>query len=672
MAGPEGKIFRSRPARPLQSGRSGGQGTSPACTRCVHSSSDTTASPATRGPAIEGDAPSATTIIFCASLAAGLAELLARVLLKSVASSFDNSFYLNPQAIWMGGLANLPLFALLGLGAWGVARVARQPAPWRWVLLVVAFLGAFELALVSRRLHMAAQAIVAAGVATMVLRFADASPARLARLLRRATVLLAAMAGLGGIAWNIGRFVKEQRAVAALAVAPDAAPNVLLLILDTVRASDLSVYGYARRTTPFLERFAADAIRYDRAISTAPWTLPSHASIFTGRYPSELRVGFDEPLEHDAPTLAEKLGAVGYRTGGFVANTVYGSWLHGLDHGFQRYRDYPMSVSELFGASTLNRLLMRVWNSATHSYLEAGVKDAPVITSEFTRWLDGVPQGQPWFAFLNYFDAHMPYDPPAPYDLMFSERPPRIRSVYGSSRHQQDPADVRGLRDAYDGAIAYLDSQLQLLFRELEVRGELDNTVVIVTADHGEAFGEHGFVDHGASLYLPEVHVPLLVRLPGKAMRGCVIRDWVSLRDVAATIGELTPVGGGAFPGSSLLAGCRGPGTSTPSDSAAGQLAGATGSPALSLIRARRHLSPWYPAASGDIRGLMEGRFSILEYEGGRFELFDVEDDPGQQHDLATASGHAADRARMVQALQSRFAPFSRARMESASGARNE
>lgn len=618
---------------------------------------DPTASRSGRGLLHDTEVPAAAAIVFSAALAAGLGELSVRVLLRHVASTFDNSFYLNPQAIWMGGLANLPLFAVFGWAAFTLARWRGHPAPWRWVLGAVVWLGAFEIALVSRRLHLVAQCIAAAGIAAVALRAADKSPARIDRVARRATVVLALVSALGGIVWNVQRAMRERRAVAALPATPDGAPNVLLLILDTVRASHLSVYGYARPTTPGLERFATDAVRFDRAIATAPWTLPSHASIFTGRYPFELRVGYDEPLEHDAPTLAEKLSAVGYRTGGFVANTVYGSYLHGLDHGFQRYRDYPMSVTELFGASTLNRLLMRIWNLATRSYVEAGVKDAPVVSGEFTSWLDGIPRGHPWFAFLNLFDAHMPYDPPAPYDLMFATRPPRVRSVYAESRHQRDSSDVQGLRDAYDGAIAYVDAELQRLFGDLEARGQLDNTVVIVTADHGEAFGEHGFLNHGASLYLPEVHVPLIVRLPGKAMRGCVVSDWVSLRDIAATISELTPLGRGTFPGSSLLARCRPGRNSTVADSGAVADGGTAGSPALSLVKARRHLKPWYPAARGDIRALMAGRFTFLEHEDGRIELFDVDADPGQQHDLSGLASAAADRARLEGALRNHFAP---------------
>lgn len=585
-------------------------------------------------------APSAAAIVFCASLAGGIGELALRTVLRSVAPRFDNSFYLNPEAIWMGGLANLPLFAVVAAVARGMARMLGRPRPWVWVLGAMAWLAALEWVLISRRIHLAAQVIAAAGVATIVVRAAAAMPHRMRALTRAGSVVLALVAGGGALFlhWRVGS--RERRAVASLPAAPAGAPNVLLLILDTVRASELSVYGYGRRTTPVLEQLAARGMRFDRAIATAPWTLPSHASMFTGRYPFELTVGYDVPLSDEYPTVAGVLARAGYRTGGFVANTVYGSYLHGLHRGFQRYRDYPLSVTEVLGASTLNRLLFKVWNVATHDYAEPGVKDADRINAEFLGWLDGVGTARPWFAFLNYFDGHMAYDPPAPYDRKFLDREPPTRSIYGEARRQRSPEEVRGLQDAYDGAIAYLDAQLGVLFEELERRGQLQRTVVIVTADHGEAFAEHGFLDHGASLYLSELHVPLIVRLPGDEGRGCVVKEWVTLRDLAATIAGLTPVQPGSFPGTSLLHHCR-PGGAPP-----------TSSPVLSSIDARTHLPAWYPASTGGMRSLHDGPFAYIERDGGAVELYDVDHDPRQQQNLASDPRYAEARDRMARALR--------------------
>jgi arylsulfatase A-like enzyme len=601
------------------------------------------ASPSGHG---SGAPPSVAALVFCASLAGGLGELALRTVLRSIAPRFDNSFYLNPEAIWMGGLANLPLFALVGAAAWWTARILDRPRPWVWALGAVSWLAAMEWALISRRIHLAAQVIAAAGVATIVVRAAAAMPHRIRSLARAGSVLLALIAAGGALAlhWRTDRLERAQ--VAALPDAPANAPNVLLLILDTVRASELSVYGYGRRTTPVLEQLAARGMRFDRAIATAPWTLPSHASMFTGRYPFELTVGYDVPLTDEAPTLAGVLGAAGYRTGGFVANTVYGSYLHGLNRGFQRYRDYPLSVSEVLGASTLNRVLFKVWNAARHDYAEPGVKDADRINGEFLGWLDGVEARRPWFAFLNYFDGHMAYDPPAPYDRTFLDREPPTRSIYGETRRQRSADEVRGLQDAYDGAIAFLDAQLGELFAELERRGQLHRTAIIVTADHGEAFAEHGFLDHGASLYLPELHVPLIVRLPGDEGRGCVVKEWVTLRDLAATIADIVPLEGGRFPGTSLLRHCRA-GAPVGGAAPAGEA-----SPVISSIDARTHLPAWYPAASGAMRSLHSGAFAYIEREAGAAELYDVDQDPRQQVNLARDPRYAEDRERLARALQ--------------------
>lgn len=615
-------------------------------------------SPGPSGPGAKDAAPpSVAALVFCASLVGGLGELALRTVLRSIAPRFDNSFYLNPEAIWMGGLANLPLFALVGTVAWGIARALRRPRPWVWALGAVAWLAAMEWVLISRRIHLAAQVIAAAGVATLVVRAATAMPHRMRALSRAGSVVLALVAGGGALAlhWRTDR--RERAEVAALPAAPADAPNVLLLILDTVRASELSVYGYDRRTSPVLEQLAARGMRFDRAIATAPWTLPSHASMFTGRYPFELTVGYDTPLSGEDPTLAGVLGATGYRTGGFVANTVYGSYLHGLNRGFQRYRDYPLSVTEVLGASTLNRLLFKVWNAAMHEYAEPGVKDADRINAEFLGWLDEVGGERPWFAFLNYFDAHMAYDPPAPYDRKFLDREPPTRSIYGESRRQRSAEEVRGLQDAYDGAIAYLDAQLGELFGSLERRGQLQRTAIIVTADHGEAFAEHGFLDHAASLYLPELHVPLIIRLPGDEGRGCVVKEWVTLRDLAATIADLAPVPDGSFPGTSLLRHCRPATAPAPTETPA-----TAGSPVLSSIDARTHLPAWYPASAGAMRSLHDGAFAYIEREGGGAELYDVERDPRQQVNLAGDARYAAERDRLAGALRAALGPGAAAR----------
>ena len=219
-------------------------------------------------------------------------------------------------------------------------------------------------------------------------------------------------------------------AVARLAAGPmppAGAPDVLLIILDTVRADRLSLYGYGRPTSPVLERLATGGIRFDEARSSAPWTLPSHASFFTGRWPHELGVGWQAPLRSMSPTLAEYLASRGYETAGFVANARYCSYDAGLDRGFAHYEDYPFDLAHLRPLRT-SILGEFAWNAATWAGRASGLsrynpvlrwlqapdrKDAGAINDEFLGWLGRRgDRRRPYFAFLNYYDAHAPTSRP--------------------------------------------------------------------------------------------------------------------------------------------------------------------------------------------------------------------------------------------------------------------
>ena len=206
-----------------------------------------------------------------------------------------------------------------------------------------------------------------------------------------------------------------------------AAPNVLLIVLDTVRADHLSLYGYDRPTTPALERWARRGILFSEARATAPWTLASHASLFTGRWPHELGVRWMTPLGTTAPTLAEHFGSRGYATAGFVANLIYCSYDTGLDRGFTHYEDYVLErLMALRTASLIDQAVTEL--SALSGLVDAGPfrslraaigrsffpreqrKDAGAINREFVGWLSQRPEpARPFFAFLNYMDAHSPY-----------------------------------------------------------------------------------------------------------------------------------------------------------------------------------------------------------------------------------------------------------------------
>jgi arylsulfatase A-like enzyme len=459
------------------------------------------------------------------------------------------------------------------------------------------------------------------------------------------------LAGLVLAGDRLGRWREARRPLPA--VTP---PNVLLVVLDTVRADRLSLYGHTRPTSPALERLARRGVRFDEARATAPWTLASHASLFTGRWPHELGVKWMTPLRDGFPTLAGYLGANGYATAGFVANTLYCSYDTGLDRGFAHYEDYvldPGRPRALRTALLLDRLWagaadfglslsrnldvgpFRPWlESGMRLLLDTGRKDAATISREFLAWLSRRDDPRrPFFAFLNYFDAHAPYLPPEGSGFRFGPGPQTdadfllLNEFWNTVDKSRLAPRYRALfQDAYDNCLAYLDERLGELFDELRRRGVLDRTLVIVVGDHGEELGDHGLYDHGESLYRPEIRVPLLIVPPGPSPTSRVVGECVSLRDLPATIVDLVGLAAvSPFPGQSLARLWR-PG------SPEGAVGGGSRDGALSELSAPNPSVPSggrSPAARGPLVSLAMGDYVYIRNEGdGSEELFHRRDDP--------------------------------------------
>ncbi len=555
----------------------------------------------------------------------GLGELLARITLRRVSAAIDRTFYLDPQAVWMAPLTNLPIF-LLAVGVVSVC-VRREPARTRWAIATVVMLDSLEVALITRRVAELALLVLAVGLGVQISWLAMRLGRRLPGLVRGTAITLCAISILGGLAWNVRGRSWSGADFAQLPDISSHAPSVLLLVLDTVRAWDLSLYGYHLRTTPTLERLAADGVLFEHAISAAPWTLPSHASMFTGRYPHDLSTGWYSPLDDEHPTLAERMTASGYATGGFVGNLIYTSHLYGLNRGFLRYRDYPVDVAQALTATTLGRWLLIRWNRRTNHLRDTQHRNAKLVSDEFLAWQATLGH-RPFFAFLNYFDAHDPYQPPAPFDTLFLGREPRLRRVI--SEYLSDPDTVTDLHLAYNGAIRYVDSEIDRLLGELGRRGVLDNTLVIITADHGEAFGEHGPLGHGSTLYLPQTHVPLLVLLPGRAVHGVIVRDPVSLRDLAATILDVVRARAAPLPGNSLAPLWREPGDSATL---------APRSPVITEVQQTSEYDPRDPVYRGDMRAIVFGDWHYIEHQHGEPELYRISTDSLERINLAGDAG---------------------------------
>src|SRR5262249_34623983 len=284
----------------------------------------------------------------------------------------------------------------------------------------------------------------------------------------RRNVLVSSCGTLAGLAVGYKGFelLRERRMRSGIPPARADAPNVLLLVLDTVRAKSMGLYGYNRPTTPNLERLAKTGVNFRRALAAAPWTLPSHAAMFTGRLPYDLKANYQVPLDATYPTLAEAFTQNGYATAGFVANWYFCCRAYGLHRGFTYYEDFPDNAGQvLFSTSLARRVTDRIEFPPLIDYYDYFNRlPAASINESFLSWLDK-KDGRPFFAFLNYGDSHQPYLPPAPFDTQFGPR--RAPGHYDQLitrwlRHnwvdmpRLNPQQLQAEVDAYDGAVAYL------------------------------------------------------------------------------------------------------------------------------------------------------------------------------------------------------------------------
>jgi arylsulfatase A-like enzyme len=360
---------------------------------------------------------------------------------------------------------------------------------------------------------------------------------------------------------------------------------VLLLTLDTTRRDRLGFYGYSRKTSPNLDALAARSLVYERAVAASSWTLPSHASLFTGRFPSSHGADYDPEgplrltqaiqgpeewaeyrasgLSPEETTLAVLLQQSGYRT----AAVVGGPWMKrvfGLDRGFETYDDD--GIGDVNG---------RLASEVTASALDLMAEE----------------DGRPLFLFLNYFDPHGPYEAPSPFGGTFGPEP----------------------GDRYDEEILYMDHHVGRFLDGMNARGIFDDSLIVVTADHGELLGEHGKMGHGASLFEEEIHVPFLVKHPGDGGPSGRSAEPIHHVDVLPLVLERAGVSIPAREPHPLLAEVN----------------------PLSFV-----------SAEGSWRALYVGRHKFLWNSLGNHRLYDLEADPEETNDLS-----AADPARVTEAL---------------------
>jgi arylsulfatase A-like enzyme len=407
---------------------------------------------------------------------------------------------------------------------------------------------------------------------------------------------------------------------------------VLLITLDTLRADHLTSYGYQRRTSPNIDNLAEGGALFENAFSTSSWTLPAHASMFTGLLPNEHRADWADPLNGTVPTLAEALAARGYVGAAFSANTSYVAPEWGLARGFTRFDTYGNSLVGDAAFTVYGKKLAATLLPRLGYYDIPGRKRASEINGEFFRWLDQKGE-RPFFVFLNYFDLHDPYLTGSSHVARFSDRVTKgdlINFQFQAEAFRRKPTltseEIQVEIDSYDGCLAYLDAQLGELIAELRSRGLEKKTLIIVTSDHGEAFGNHDLFGHGNSLYLETLRVPLIFYWPDKIPAKARFSQIASLHQIPSTVMEfIDETTSSPFPGESL----------------AGLMKGKADEPTISAALSElspgrfRHGPPNYPTTEGGLKSLVTKEWHLITCETGRAELYRWQKDPKESHNLA-------------------------------------
>ncbi len=396
------------------------------------------------------------------------------------------------------------------------------------------------------------------------------------------------------------------------ACGPSLPPSVVLITLDTTRPDHLGCYGYAKATSPSLDLFAEAAVLYENAYATSSWTLPSHASLFTGLLPmqhgaqsvpeaSNRSLGYGvRPLPESATTLAELLGDAGYRTAAVVGGPALRSEL-GVAQGFESYRD---ELPQLTG------------------------KRAQQVTKEATALVKGFGT-EPYFLFVNFFDPHSPYRPPPPFD---EGLPPSANKGLGKALVEQlidgvSPRPTSELEPSlqaalstmvarYDAEITYMDHHLGRLLKAISEAPRGDRTLIVITGDHGESFGEHYFVSHGAHLYEHNVRVPLLIRYPDRGAER--VSPPVQNHRVFAAI--LTAAG-----------------LAMPRDVTLHDLSETDGTIVNQVQRTDSNVRLFGRFFDRDLWAILDPPYKLIKSTTGKLEVFDLKADPSELRNLVAS-----------------------------------
>ncbi|HVP57889.1 MAG TPA: sulfatase [bacterium] len=395
-------------------------------------------------------------------------------------------------------------------------------------------------------------------------------------------------------------------------------PNVVIIAVDSLRPDHLGCYGHTKPTSPNIDQLARDGVLFENVISQASWTTPSFGTILTGLYPSQHgALTINDMIGATVPTLATILKSKGYATAAIVNAPALSPGF-----GFQRGFD-------------------------TYDIAEVETRKAAAISEAGLKWVDSVGR-KPFLLFLHYFDAHLPYSPPPPYDTLFDAgykgwlgrvfEPESIapsRAALLAAMKEWSPEDWDFVKALYDGEIRSTDDGIGILLRGLEDRGLKQSTLLVFVSDHGQEFFEHGAYGHGHSLHAEVLRVPLIFEFPGKLPQARRVQQQVRLLDVTPTI--LTLLGVKAetkFEGADLvpLATGRGPAEASPGAALPATIAYSEG------VR-----------LGGEMKAITTPAWKVIHHvESGSTEVFDLRSDPGEAVSLRGDGNASRDAVRTL------------------------
>jgi arylsulfatase A-like enzyme len=443
------------------------------------------------------------------------------------------------DALWVAPIIDLVVFLVVAAGVLLLVQLGRRWLSYsRWPIVVYGvfiFLGIFAVISVPKIVHLLSAALLSLGLSVALCRKLNGIERRLTTYLRGRLVWIPALIVTAALGVSGYDHARESWQISQLTRAPAGAVNVLVIVLDTVRY-DRFTHADGHTLTPRLDQITAKGVSFENTWSTTSWSLPSQASILTGRYPHEH--GADWPrlqLDEKYPTLGEFLARHGYVTGAFSGNA---SWItpEYLGRGFLRFKVYLLE--DILRRTAYGRPIGRLLWEIGYHYAGRG-KKAPEVNAEFLKFLDDYPD-RPFFAYLCYMDVNQAFH----HRLL-------NRGFWTTAPTEQE------VIEAYDQGLKILDQQIGDLFSELARRRLLNNSLVIITSDHGQSFGaqstdDHDPSGHGTSLYPEQTKVPLFLVYSEKLPNEHENKATVSLKQIPKTITQILHMKDSPFVGQAL------------------------------------------------------------------------------------------------------------------------